>query len=108
MTVPVPERLFHVVERAVWDDALRQGAYVWSTRGVTVAQEGFIHLSTAPQVAGTIANFYADVDGPLLVLAIDPELTGAEMKLEDGFFHSYGELPIPAVVEVLDPSLFPA
>lgn len=101
MTVPVPDRLFHVVEREVWDDALRRGAYVWSTRGVTVADEGFVHLSRADQVAGTLALFYADVEGDLLLLVVDPELTAAEIKLEDGFFHTYGELPVPAVVEVL-------
>lgn len=101
MTTPVPERLFHVAERDVWEQALRDGAYVWSTRGVTVADEGFVHLSRADQVAGTLALFYADVPGELVLLVVDPELTEAEMKLEDGFFHTYGELPVPAVVDVL-------
>lgn len=97
----VPERLFHVVERDVWEQAVRDGAYVWSTRGVTVADEGFVHLSRADQVAGTLGLFYADVPGELLLLVVDPELTDAPMRLEGGFFHTYGELPITAVVDVL-------
>lgn len=100
MTVPVPERLFHVVEREVWEEALREGGYRWSTRGVTVEDEGFVHLSTAEQVQGTLQRFYDGLD-PLVVLVVDPELTEAEIRLEDGFFHSYGELPIPSVVDVV-------
>ncbi|MHA3703628.1 DUF952 domain-containing protein [Jatrophihabitans sp. YIM 134969] len=100
-TVPVPERLYHVALREDWDEAVRSGAYVWSTRGITVADEGFVHLSRAEQVAGTLRLFYADVPGELVLLVVDPELTHAEMKLEDGFFHTYGELPVTAVVEVL-------
>ncbi len=101
MTTTVPERLFHVALREDWEQAVAAGAYVWSTRGVTVATEGFVHLSRADQVEGTLRLFYADVTGDLVLLVVDPELTAAEMRLEDGFFHTYGELPVRAVVDVL-------
>lgn len=101
MTVPVPDRLFHVVVREVWDGARRDGRYRWSTRGVTVVDEGFVHLSTAEQVPGTVRTFFADVHEPLAVLVVDPELLDADLRLENGFFHAYGELPLTAVVDVV-------
>lgn len=37
--------LFHITERAVWLEAARDGAYRMSTRGVTLADEGFIQMA---------------------------------------------------------------
>lgn len=101
VTVAVPARLFHVSGAGQWEQARREGRYPWSTRGVTVADEGFVHLSRADQVAGTLGLFFADVVDDLVLLVVDPELTDAEMRLEQGFFHTYGELPVTAVVDVL-------
>jgi glutathione S-transferase len=47
-------------------------------------------------VHGTAEAFYADVD-ELVLLRIDPAKVGAEIKVEDGFPHIYGPLPVAAV-----------
>ena len=96
-------RLFHLVEQATWDTALRDGSYPWSTRGVTLADEGFVHCSFDHQVAATSLRFYADVDD-LLLLEIDGDRLGAPVVVEqlDGapepFPHIYGPLDLDAVV----------
>lgn len=95
--------LYHLVERAVWERALADGAYPWSTRGVTVDEEGFVHCSFEHQVAATSLRFYADVDD-LLVLLIDEHRLTAPVVAEqlDGapepFPHVYGALDLAAVV----------
>ena len=50
----------------------RTGAYTTSTRGGTLAEEGFIHASRADQWEGVA--YYADVTEPLLLLEIDTDL----------------------------------
>ena len=46
-----------------------------SSRGIELADEGFIHASTAAQWPATRERFYADVH-PLLLLHIDESLLG--------------------------------
>lgn len=43
--------------------------------------------------------FYQDA-GELLLLEIDPSLVPSEIRVEDGFPHIYGGLPVAAVVSV--------
>ncbi len=47
--------IYHIATAADWEQACRDGQYTTSTRGTTLAQQGFIHTSTAEQVA-TVAN----------------------------------------------------
>lgn len=75
-----------------------------STRGQTLADVGFIHLSTREQVEGTANRFYADVD-QLVLLTIDQLLVSSDIKweppapgTEELFPHIYGPVPIAAVV----------
>ena len=42
--------IYHIAEAADWEQARRDGQYTMSTRGRTLAEEGFIHASTAAQV----------------------------------------------------------
>ena len=42
-------RIFHIATVADWDEARRQGRYTTSTRGRTLAEEGFIHASRGDQ-----------------------------------------------------------
>lgn len=97
--------LYHLVERSTWDAALAAGEYPWSTRGVTLEQEGFVHCSTAAQVPGTSERFYADV-ADLLLLTIDESLLTSPVVVEqingapEPFPHIYGPLDIAAVVDV--------
>lgn len=98
--------IYHITAAADWEQAVRDGAYRLSTRGVTLEQEGFIHASTEPQVA-TVANaFYRGVTG-LVVLEVDTALVEPEIRVEqppgsaESFPHIYGPLSPAAVVRVL-------
>ena len=100
-------RIFHIATLADWEAAQQSGAYTTSTRGVTLADEGFIHASHAHQWQGVRAAFYADVDEPLVLLEIDTELLGVPVVeeppapgVEERFPHVYGALPPAAVVGV--------
>ncbi|MET8974459.1 DUF952 domain-containing protein [Streptomyces sp. NPDC004539] len=94
--------VLHLTERVLWEEARERGVYEWSTRGKTLADEGFVHCSTREQLAGTAELVYGDGGGDLVVLVIDPERLGAPLKYEGGFPHVYGGIPAGAVVEVED------
>ena len=96
--------IYHIAEAADWAQARRDGQYTTSTRGRTLAEEGFIHASTAAQVAPVANAFYQGVPD-LLLLVIDPALVGPEIRYEhvpgqpDPYPHIYGPLNLDAVVE---------
>ncbi len=99
------EPLFHVADAAEWARALTTGRYERSTRGLTLAEVGFVHLSTAEQWPGVLDRFYADHEGDLLLLTIDPDLLTAELRWEaphpgsdERFPHLYGALDVEAVL----------
>ncbi len=103
--------IWHLAHTADWETALTQGSYAISTRGLTLADVGFIHCSYATQVAGVVALFYADDEAPLTLLGIDTErlaAAGVEVRAEPGdplhpdgerFPHVYGAIPVAAVRE---------
>ena len=97
--------IYHIAYPADWAAAQRDGEYLTSSRGRTLAEEGFIHASTAAQLAFVANAFYADVDD-LLVLVIDEERLRPEVVYEEvpgmtaPFPHIYGPLNVDAVVEV--------
>ena len=93
-----PRPIFHLAVRAHWDAAVAAGEYRRSTVDRTLDEEGFIHCSFAEQVQGTAERYYGDVDDVVL-LTIDPTKTGADVRVENGFPHIYGPLPVDAVVE---------
>jgi uncharacterized protein (DUF952 family) len=87
--------------QADWEAATAHGEYRTSTRGVTLEQEGFIHCSAdRAQAADVLDRYYADCDDPLVLLTIDPAKVHAEIKVEGGFPHVYGPLPVEAVTSV--------
>ena len=108
MTMAGP--IYHIAEERDWRDALETGEYRTSTVDRTLEQEGFIHCSSAAQVAGVAARFYAGRTG-LVLLTIDPARVRAEVRYEaapgsdERFPHVYGPLPTDAVtrVEPFDP-----
>lgn len=102
--------LYHLADPSDYGLACAAGEYRMSTRGMTLDEVGFVHLSYATQWPATRQRFYADVTTPLLLLTIDP--TGLDVRAEPGnpgsdelFPHLYGPLPLTAVthVERLDP-----
>lgn len=100
-----PAGLYHIALRSDWEAATAEGEYAISTRGRSLADEGFIHCSFAEQVDATAARFYADVDDVVL-LRIDPDRLASRVVVEDlagtgePFPHVYGPIPVDAVVEV--------
>ncbi|NHA69249.1 DUF952 domain-containing protein [Phycicoccus flavus] len=96
--------LFHVADAAEWRAALGTGRYERSTRGASLAEVGFVHLATADQWRGVLGRFYADHDGDLLLLEVDPDRLEAPLRWEpvgpsgEEFPHLYGPLPVAAVV----------
>lgn len=77
-----------------------------STKGRTLAEEGFIHASTVDQVAPVANMFYKGMPG-LIVLVIDVGRVQPQIRYEDvpgfaePFPHIYGPLNTDAVVEAL-------
>jgi uncharacterized protein (DUF952 family) len=91
--------LFHITTRLAWLDALRTSEY----RAPSLAEVGFIHLSTAEQWRATLARFFAGQSG-LVLLEIDGPRIADAVRFEpvdgDEFPHLYGPLPVDAVIAV--------
>ena len=71
--------IYHIATAPDWEQARRDGQYTTSTRGRTLAEQGFIHGSTAGQVA-PVANMIYKGDPDLLVLVIDTDRVGPEIQ----------------------------
>lgn len=99
--------VYHVATVADWERAKEDGAYTISTRGRTLAEEGFIHASGAAQTAPTANRFYAGIGEPLVVLVIEVARLTARLQYDDvpgapgPFPHIYGPLNPDAVVNAL-------
>ncbi|MEV0457213.1 DUF952 domain-containing protein [Catellatospora methionotrophica] len=98
--------IYHIALPEDWAAAQAAGEYTTSTRGVTLAEEGFIHGGQdLAQVEAVRAGFYADLDD-LRLLVIDEDRLDAPVRLESPpgsgelFPHIYGPVPLAAVVEV--------
>jgi uncharacterized protein (DUF952 family) len=95
--------IYHIATRGDWTRAQAAGEYTTSTRGRTLAQEGFIHASEAHQVAAVANVFYRGVPD-LVVLVIDTARVRPEIRYErvadapEPFPHIYGPLNADAVV----------
>jgi uncharacterized protein (DUF952 family) len=100
------ERLFHVAFGRDWEAAKEAGEYRVSTRGRTLAEEGFLHASYAHQWQGVRDAYFGDVTEPLVLLEVDPALLDVPVVDEvpaggaEAFPHVYGPLPVAAVVAV--------
>ena len=102
-----PGWLYHLALGPEWQAARADGMYRRSTRGRSLEEVGFIHLSNAHQVEATAALFYGDLPaGAVLLLTIDPQRLAAaalEVRFEQAgggepFPHLYGPLPLGAVL----------
>lgn len=105
-------RVLHIALTPDWEKAVADGLYEMSTRGVTLAQEGFIHCSTTQQAPVVLKNFYGDLTPEdLRLLVVDEEKCqelGTPMRWDEvpgsdrPFPHFYGPIPVSAVVAVLE------
>jgi uncharacterized protein (DUF952 family) len=90
--------IYKICDRALWRKAEVDKVF----RGTPAdARDGFIHVSTAAQLAATAAKHFAGASG-LLLIAVDAEHLGPALKWEvsrggDLFPHLYGPLPLAAV-----------
>jgi uncharacterized protein (DUF952 family) len=93
--------IYKILPVSMWRDAQRDGTF----RGAPVdLQDGFIHFSTAAQVAETAAKHFAG-QHDLLLLRVDAAVLGAQLKWEPSrggalFPHLYGDLDVKAVTQV--------
>jgi uncharacterized protein (DUF952 family) len=98
------QRIFHIATVADWEAARREGTYTTSTRGRTLAEEGFIHASRLDQVQPVFDRYYADAGEPLVLLVVDPDVLRAEGRVEavgdDTYPHVHGPIDPAAVVAV--------
>jgi uncharacterized protein (DUF952 family) len=91
--------IYKICEAALWHAAERAGVF----RGAPIdSQDGYIHFSTADQVAETATRHFAGA-GDLVLIAVDAEKLGPALRWEPSrggalFPHLYGELPLDAVV----------
>jgi uncharacterized protein (DUF952 family) len=88
-----PPLIYHMCRRAEWQTAEAAGVYRGSSQDVA---DGFIHFSTAAQIATSAAK-HRTGQRDLVLLAVEPAPLGAQLKWEaarDGalFPHLYGAL----------------
>lgn len=86
--------VYKILPRAEWEAACTAGSYGGSPDD---RRDGFIHLSSAAQLAGTARRHFHGRAG-LLLVAFDARMLGAALKWEpsrggDLFPHLYAELP---------------
>ncbi|SOD97119.1 DUF952 domain-containing protein [Spirosoma fluviale] len=92
--------IYHIVSAADWQQQESTSTY----EAPSLQTEGFIHLSTKEQVAGTLSRYYQNVPD-LLLLHVDTSKLTSELKYElatnnEAFPHLYGPLNKDAVVHV--------
>ena len=90
--------ILHVMTPEAWTAFEAAGTSDDSARDRTLAEEGFIHCSYEEQLDGTLTRYYADLP-EVVVVRLDPERLGSEVKVEGGFPHVYGPLTIGAVID---------
>ena len=95
--------IYKICPAPAWREAERQGLYRGSADDL---RDGFIHFSTASQVAGTARKHFSGQTG-LFLIRIDADALGDALKWEPSrndelFPHLYGELDLGAVIGVLD------
>lgn len=96
-------KIYKICPAPAWREAERQGVYRGSADD---SRDGFIHFSTAAQVAETARKHFAGQTG-LFLIAIDAESLGDALRWEPSrndelFPHLYGELDLGAVIDVFD------
>lgn len=94
-------RVYKILSADEWAQAQARGAFAGSPDD---RRDGFIHLSTADQLAETGRRHFAGRTG-LIAVGFEADALGAALKWEPSrggalFPHLYAELPAAAAVEV--------
>ena len=90
--------IYKITPASAWREAERQGVYKGSADDL---RDGYIHFSTAAQVAETARKHYFGQTG-LFLVAVDADALGDALRWEPSrndelFPHLYGPLPLSAV-----------
>ena len=73
-----PETIYKICDQQLWANAEKDGVF----KGAEIdLADGFIHFSTADQVASTLAKHFAGRDD-LLLIAVDAALMGEKIVYE--------------------------
>ena len=97
--------IFHITDGATWEASQQAGRHTGSTRGIDLAEEGYIHCSTAEQWPGVLERYYSDATD-LLLLHVDVEQLTSPLVYEqlpgmpEPFSHVYGSINLAAVVHM--------
>jgi uncharacterized protein (DUF952 family) len=91
--------IYKIVPQPLWAKAEKTGVFEGAAIDLT---DGYIHFSTAPQVAKTAALHFAG-QNDLLLVAVDGGKLGELLKFEpsrggDLFPHLYATLPLDTVL----------
>lgn len=92
-------RLYKIADRRAWCQARRDGQFIGSPDD---ARDGYIHLSAAEQVAGTLAKHFSG-RRDLVLIEVDADVLGAALRWEPTrggalFPHLYAPLDMQAVI----------
>lgn len=93
--------IYKICDVSEWNEAVACGVYRGSAHD---RRDGFVHLSTAAQLAGTLAKHFAG-RARLVLIAVDAGALGAALRREPArggelFPHLYGPLPVSAAHSV--------
>ncbi|MGZ8752464.1 MAG: DUF952 domain-containing protein [Acidimicrobiia bacterium] len=101
--------VFHIARRQDWEAAQIDCEYRVSTLGRSLDDVGFIHCSASrDQVLAVASAFYESVSEPLVLLTIEVDHVGSEVRDEftgdspEPFPHVYGPIPVSSVTVVGD------
>jgi uncharacterized protein (DUF952 family) len=96
-------RIYKICSASAWREAERQGVYRGSADDI---RDGFIHFSSASQLAETAKKHFFGQTG-LFLIEVDADALGDALRWEASrndelFPHLYGELDLGAVTAVRD------
>ena len=96
-------RIYKICDASDWREAERQGVYRGSADD---ARDGFIHFSSASQVAETARKHFSGQTG-LFLIEVDADALGEALRWERSrndelFPHLFGELDLGAVTAVFE------
>jgi uncharacterized protein (DUF952 family) len=97
------QKIYKICPASAWREAERQGVYRGSADDL---RDGFIHFSTATQVAETARKHFFG-EKALFLVEVDADALGNALRWERSrndelFPHLYGELDLGAVIGVHD------
>lgn len=96
------DAVYKICPRAAWEGAIAAGVYLGSADDL---RDGFIHLSTASQLAGTVARHFAG-QRDLVLVRLEAASLGEALRYEPSrggalFPHLYGPLDPRLATEVV-------